>query len=367
MKSLSLVILFLFVCAPAFSQNTPREYTIEGQVEGIASGKIYFSVFASDRKMDSAEIIHGVFRFKGSLPEPSPVILSLEQNYVNKPLFIFFLDKGKHTVTLNKDDLNNGKVQGSATTSDYELLKNIEKPFNDKLAATRQLSRDTSKAAQAEWEKIRSSTYKEKLAAQESFIRTNSSSPVAAWATHRNFSFSPTGEATFKELYQLLSPSLQYTSYYAAMKESIQKIEMLSIGNAAPDFTQHDTLGKPVNLSDFRGRYVLLDFWASWCVPCRKDNPNVVKAFNRYKDKGFTVLGVSLDRPGKKEAWLKAIHQDQLTWTHVSDLKFWDNEVAKQYGIKAVPANLLIGPDGKILAKNLHGGDLEKALNDFIK
>jgi len=133
------------------------------------------------------------------------------------------------------------------------------------------------------------------------------------------------------------------------------------------NFTQNDTLGIPVSLASFKGKYVLVDFWASWCGPCRRENPNVVKTYNAYKDKGFQILSVSLDQPGAKDKWIKAIHDDNLTWTHVSDLKYWDNEVAKQYGIQAIPANFLLDPEGKIIAKNLRGEDLAAKLSTVLK
>ncbi|QKG58989.1 TlpA family protein disulfide reductase [Hymenobacter sp. BRD128] len=130
----------------------------------------------------------------------------------------------------------------------------------------------------------------------------------------------------------------------------------------APDFTQNDANGKPVLLRDFRGKYVLVDFWASWCGPCRGENPNVVANYNQYKTRNFTVLGLSLDRESGRDAWLKAIETDGPAWTQVSDLKFWKNDVAQLYGIQAIPQNFLIGPDGRMVAKNVRGEELGKKL-----
>ena len=126
-----------------------------------------------------------------------------------------------------------------------------------------------------------------------------------------------------------------------------------------------DTTGKIVKLSSMRGKYVLVDFWAKWCGPCRGENPNVVRVYNKYKDKGFTVYGVSLDR--NKEDWLKAIHEDNLTWTHVSDLKFWQSEAAKIYSINAIPFSVLLDPNGVIIAKNLRDLALEAKLAEIFK
>ena len=144
------------------------------------------------------------------------------------------------------------------------------------------------------------------------------------------------------------------------------KIKAIALGAVAPEFAEADTSGKMINLSSFRGKYVLIDFWASWCGPCRQENPNVVKAFNRYKGQKFTIIGVSLDQPNGKTKWLAAIHKDGLNWAQVSDLKYWDSKVADQYAVRGIPQNFLLDPDGKIVAKNLRGDDLEEKLEELF-
>jgi peroxiredoxin len=137
----------------------------------------------------------------------------------------------------------------------------------------------------------------------------------------------------------------------------------VSVGQPAPEFTLNDPDGNPIAISSFRGKYLLIDFWASWCGPCRRENPNVVTVYNDFNDKGFEIIGVSLDRD--REKWLGAIESDHLTWPHVSDLQYWDSAAGKLYGINSIPANVLVDRGGIIVARNLHGDDLRKKLQEL--
>jgi peroxiredoxin len=166
--------------------------------------------------------------------------------------------------------------------------------------------------------------------------------------------------------YNAMDTSAKTYAISKSLYSYIQYNKVGAVGTAALDFTQPDTTGTPVTLSSFHGKYVLVDFWASWCGPCRAENPNVVDNFNQFKQKNFTVLGVSLDRPGGKDNWLAAIHKDNLKWTHVSDLQFWNNAAAQLYRVNSIPFNMLIDPSGKIIAKNLRGEMLHSKLCEVL-
>jgi peroxiredoxin len=199
----------------------------------------------------------------------------------------------------------------------------------------------------------------------DSFINKKSGSYVSPFVllVMMNFNADPfIAETRFNKL----TPAVRASYLGKALEGQIADSKVGAVGTQALEFTQTDTSGTPVSLASFRGRYVLVDFWASWCGPCRQENPNVVNMYNKFKAKNFTVLGVSLDKPGEKTKWIAAIQNDSLTWTHVSDLQYWNNEVAKLYHVQGIPQNILVDPQGKIVGKNLRGPELEAKLCEIL-
>lgn len=329
MKKNLLLIAIVFV---AFSCNDKNSHnlTLNGSVDGVQSGTVYLQKFRNKTffVIDSAEITDGEFHFSKDVELPEIYGLTLD---TLKNSFLVFFDENPVTVVLDSSRYyRNTKVEGSEL---QDLFLEYKSQRHVKI---------------------------------DSFIRQHPASLVSAYALYRDFSYRLSPEEIRSNL-ALLDPSLAQTPYVQTLEELIGTLEVVAVGKQAPDFTANNEDGNPVKFSehlDGEGEYVLLDFWASWCGPCRRENPNIVRAYNKYKDKGFDVFAVSLDK--SKERWLEGIEKDSLTWTHVSDLLFWDSEPAKLYGVRAIPANFLIDKNGIIVAKNLKGEDLDKTLNDLL-
>lgn len=299
------------------------------------------------------------FTLKAQLPEPGVYLLQLP----SQEMLPLFVNNENITITGDVNKINDIKVKGSALHNDFAEYSTMIQPYLEKSAALSQQASTTGVT-----DSLRTAYTNNNmglLAAADAFLNKKPASPVSALMLLVIKRYAPSGEY-IEQRYDRLQPDAQNSSYGKILGNEIStaKNGPNPIGSVAPDFSQNDVNGTPVTLSSFKGKYVLIDFWASWCRPCRDENPNVVQNFNRFKNKNFTVLGVSLDRA--KDPWVQAIADDNLAWTHVSDLKFWSNEVAQLYKINSIPKNLLIDPEGKIVAKDLRGPALESTLCQFL-
>jgi peroxiredoxin len=362
MKRLLLALLFPAV---AFAQGD-NGYTVKGQIKGLKDSTLVYLSNMSGTPIAQTYSSGGAFKLMGKLESGDVYQLS----FIGYPdISETFLTNENLTVTGTASAMKSLTVTGSTAAQDYQLYLKRFNPLKERL------NTGVAKANQAPAGKQRDSlvTVVNKTVADiqsqiDLFIKEKPASQVSAFILYVTNQLN--GDVSVLEKrFSKLTASAKNNMYGKALSEMIEQQKTVenfgAIGSTAPDFVQNDAEGKPVSLSSFRGKYVLIDFWASWCGPCRRENPAVVAAYNEFKNKNFTILGVSLDQD--KAKWLEAIQHDGLTWTHVSDLAYWNNAVAKKYQVTGIPINYLIDPQGKIVAKSLRGEELRETLAKILK
>ncbi|MBE0638325.1 MAG: AhpC/TSA family protein [Bacteroidales bacterium] len=357
--------LFLILIAGilAFSCSKPKnQFEIKANLEGVSEGWVILAKAVDNdlSPLDSLMVKEGKFSFKGTIDIPEMYYLHFktDEQYLG-----FFVEPGELNIT---GTLQEAKYEGLPTQALYDRLvselKVYENQFEEISLQYREAAARNDEMTQRAIEQRATVIEKERMDYMLNFAEANNTSIVAPFIlvnNIQNFDIEKVESSMAK-----LDPSVHGSNYYVMLNEQVEKLQRLSVGREAPVFSQNDPDGNPISLDSFRGKYLLVDFWASWCKPCRIENPNIVAAYAKYHDKGFEVFGVSLDRD--KNAWLKGIADDNLTWPQVSDLQYWNNEASKLYSISSIPANLLLDPEGIIIAKNLRGEELHTKLAELL-
>lgn len=377
MKNIRTCLILSFSLFQGICLGQQQNYfSISGELKNVKDSIVRIILDYSvngQQIIDTAEVQNGKYHFEGYINEITRAVIF--PNYakgVNKTMHLMsiYLQSGKTSIVSTGEfkKLYYTGTKAADAINALDKLKIKEIAMVDSIAEmSMEAMKKGEKVVVAKYDSIVRDLRKIMFAKNLSYLKKNRNSPIAIplllLHTTRVQDYNIT---EVESIFNDLPVSMRQTYTAQQVQENINKRKNLSVGSMAPEFIQPDTLGNIVKLSSYRGKYVLLDFWASWCVPCRQENPNLIKAFNKYQDKPFTIIGIALEMPGDKTNWLKAIRNDGLKWTQLSDLKYWDNSVAKQYNIQAIPKNFLIDPSGKIIASDLRGNILEQTLSKIF-
>lgn len=358
-----IAVLFLLIPVFALAQVAPKPFTINGKLDGFADGieiKLYKN--GENTELATSKLTKGKFELKGSIAEPVLCYLVIGNE---KPAEVY-VENAVISFKSNKQEPGKHKVEGSASHNDFNAFITAFMPLAQQLSALANTINNTMPGDERDKLMVTYTASQENIQKEiDKFINANSKSAINPFLLNATYQFNE-DPMILEERFNRLDEAVRKTESGKQLQEFIAEAKIGAVGTQSLDFTQPDTTGVPVSLSSFKGKYVLVDFWASWCRPCREENPNVVENYNKFINKNFTVLGVSLDKPGQKEKWLEAIHTDKLNWTQVSDLQFWNNAAAQLYKIKGIPQNFLLDPQGKIIAKNLRGPELGAKLCEVL-
>lgn len=369
------IVLVLLISVGLFSFKTliDNNFTISGTAAGVENGKKVLLQKQDETKgivtIDSSKVLDGKFSFKGITTEPSIHFIEVEKVQGKIALI---LENGKINVVVDKDSLQKSKIGGTSNNFELQNFNVAAMKVQSKMMAFQKTNTEKMTAAQTKKDTIVinglmkefNKFQDEMIALTNGYPETHPKSFLSVLFVDNMFNAPEVDIQKIKKTYSLLDSSLKTTKAAKLIEKKIGNFKSLAQGNEAPAFSAPNPDGKVVSLKESLGKVTIIDFWASWCGPCRKENPNVVSIYKDFHDKGLNIISVSLDKDGAK--WKEAIAKDNLTWTHVSNLKFWEDPIAVLYNIKSIPATFILDDKGNIIARDLRGEELRAKISSLL-
>lgn len=374
------IITIAALATPMLSIAQSQSFDLKGTINGEKPEKIMlYYTYRGQNYLDSTEVHDDRYQFKGLIASPERA--DLLAKYKNKQadmqtdIISFFLEPTTIEIA-SQGAFSNSKITGSPATNDFQKLKESAQPYEQKVSGYIQQAKQLEKQKDSikiqsintqiyqTLDQMRSNVY-------GNFVKTNTTSPIALYALQQYAARTMKNPDEIQQMFNALPENEKTSEDGKRFQQLIKLSEITMPGKLAPQFVQNDPNGNPISLSNYRGKYVLVYFWASICGPCRSLNPKLVQLYNQYHSKGLEIVGVSMDKAtadgSGKEDWVKAIQEDKLPWPQTSDLRFWNNEVAKKYGVTSMPSTYLVDPKGIIVDRDLDIYRLREKLQTLLK
>ncbi|MFC4633267.1 redoxin domain-containing protein [Dokdonia ponticola] len=375
MRRIFIVALGFLVFACAKEEN----YSIKGTAAGVSDGtEIYLQELGENNQriaLDTAVVTAEAFVF--NKPREKGKGIQILTTSLNRQQLLLVKDQAPLTITLYKDSIASSLVTGSKANELFNTYTTNSRQLNKKKAELKQklnqAQRETDGIMVTEYNAQINALDKQYIENKKQVVTENTDNMVAIMALSDLINARVLDIEETEAYYNDFASDIQKSplgasikNYIAQQKSQRAASKVASVGNKAPEFSAPTPDGKELALSETLGKYTIVDFWASWCKPCRMENPNVVRVYNKYHDKGLNIISVSLDQPGQKQRWIKAIEKDQMDWYHVSNLQFWNDPIPRSYGVRAIPATFLLDETGTIIAKDLRGQALENKIAELL-
>lgn len=367
-----LITASLFIACNKLGDN---EFVIKGTIDGIENGKFVILETQDEsmgiKSIDTTVVMEGKFEFKGTSLEPELHFLQVE---TVQGKVVFVLEQGEINVTAYKDSINKSKIGGTFNNDQFASYNLGQIEIQKKMADYRNVNQQRMDAAMQANDTLAVNELRDgflKLKEEEknfnfTFCEDNPKAFICVLMI-QSMLYQPDADfIRIEKIYNALDKSVKETKPGKSVGEMISNSSAAEVGKQAPEFSAPTPEGKTVSLKESLGKVTIIDFWASWCAPCRKENPNVVALYDEFHDKGLNIIGVSLDKEGDANKWKDAITADKLTWTQISNLQYWNEPIAKKYNVKSIPATFILDASGKIVAKDLRGEELRAKVIELL-